>query len=244
MFSLLPVAGNKKLSTYQQVVLSDSPYAFYPLTETSGTVANDISGHARNGTYGSGMTLASSTMFGSSSKFAYFPGNSTAVVSIGAAEAFIGSSWTFECWYNVTAFDTGEAGANGEYRVASIISNSSANTNHLNFGAANTSNSNANAYWYHPSAGGDKYTNANSIPAAGTTAYLAVTYSTAGALSVYLNGTLLESFAGTTNATALSPLQIGGLGYVCAPLNGYVGNFAVYSTALSAARISAHYSAI
>ncbi|WP_233874803.1 arabinofuranosidase catalytic domain-containing protein [Paraburkholderia adhaesiva] len=36
-------------SPYRALVLSDSPYAYWPLDESSGTTAKDISGNARNG---------------------------------------------------------------------------------------------------------------------------------------------------------------------------------------------------
>lgn len=44
--------------TYASIILADNPQAYYRLDESSGTVANDLTANAYNGTYsGSGVTL-------------------------------------------------------------------------------------------------------------------------------------------------------------------------------------------
>ena len=64
---------------YQQAVLSLSPMAYWPLTETSGTVAHELMGNY-NGSYIGGITLAqagpTNSFFGSSSLSAHFNGTS------------------------------------------------------------------------------------------------------------------------------------------------------------------------
>ncbi|WP_075322580.1 LamG-like jellyroll fold domain-containing protein [Acidithiobacillus albertensis] len=47
------------LVAYQSVILADKPVAYWPLNETGGTVANDLSGNGFNGTFEGGVTLAS-----------------------------------------------------------------------------------------------------------------------------------------------------------------------------------------
>ena len=44
-------------ATYHNEVLADSPSAYWPLDETSGTLAEDASGHGKTATYGGGATL-------------------------------------------------------------------------------------------------------------------------------------------------------------------------------------------
>ena len=66
-------------TTYQQALLSLNPIAYWPLTETNGTVAHDLVGDY-NGTYNGGCTLAQSgptnSFFGSPSRSALFDGTS------------------------------------------------------------------------------------------------------------------------------------------------------------------------
>ncbi|MGC9238014.1 MAG: hypothetical protein ACP5GF_14190, partial [Thiomonas sp.] len=48
------------IATYADIVLSDSPVAYWPLNETSGTTAHDLSGNGLNGTIESGVTIGES----------------------------------------------------------------------------------------------------------------------------------------------------------------------------------------
>jgi hypothetical protein len=226
---------------FQQAVLEDNPYAFYPLNETSGTTAFDMSGNNRNGTYGTNISLAQNSLLSTTSKYPYLPGTAAGVINISAAANFITTTWTVECWINISAFTN--TSSTTKFRTASIISNGTTDTSHLNIAAANTTNTVDNCFWYQPSSGGDKYTSANTIPSVGTSTHLVITYNS-GSLSYYLNGNLVQTLSNAINATANSTLNIGGAGWVCGPLEGYIGEFAVYSTALTAARIAAHYLAV
>lgn len=49
-------------SPYRGVVLADGPYAYWPLNETGGTVAADLSGNNRNGTYQAGAQLGAALL--------------------------------------------------------------------------------------------------------------------------------------------------------------------------------------
>ena len=148
MYTLLLAAGHQTndYSTYQNAVLEDSPYAYYPLTETSGTTAYDISGNNRNGTYGTGITLAQNALLGNGVlKYPYLPGTDPGCINIPEAADFITTTWTIECWFNVTAFNT-KAASTAKYKTASIISNNNADGAHLNIAAAYTSNNNAECF--------------------------------------------------------------------------------------------------
>lgn len=245
MHNGLLLAASHKTNTntsYQTTVLEDSPYAYYPLTETSGTTAYDISGNNRNGTYGTGITLAQNALLGSTTKYPYLPGTVSGCINIPEAANFITTTWTVECWVNVKQYNNNEAAPSGYYG-SSIISNNNANVSHLNLAFAENSPSNSNCFWYHPGSSEDKYTNSNTLPALNTSNHLVVTFDS-GALVYYLNGSLLQTITGANNATIQSALTIGGQGYVGPPLDGYIGEFAVYSTVLSSARVLAHYEAI
>ncbi len=92
--------------TYTQVVLADSPLAFWELNETTGTVAADSSGHALNGTYTGGYTLGAVPP-------AHAPGavllnGSSGFVNGGSPAALtLTSAWTLESWVYLTATPSG-----------------------------------------------------------------------------------------------------------------------------------------
>lgn len=49
-------------SNYQLTVLADSPIGYWPLTDTTGTTAVDLSGNGRPGTYSGGYSLAATQL--------------------------------------------------------------------------------------------------------------------------------------------------------------------------------------
>ena len=82
---------------YKQVVLADKPVAFWPLDETSGTVANDLSGNGYNGTYTGGFTLGLPGIPAGGTG-AKFDGTTGYVVAPLVTTAV--ASFTLEAWVN------------------------------------------------------------------------------------------------------------------------------------------------
>lgn len=82
--------------TYQSTVLADTPYAYWPLDETSGTTANDASGNGRNATYTGGFTLNSETT--GRGRAAAFDGTSGYVNKAATSDNWQFTTWTLECW--------------------------------------------------------------------------------------------------------------------------------------------------
>lgn len=81
---------------YEQLVIGSSPYLYYALNETTGTVATDLSGNGRHGTYNGAPALASRTL----GKWltADFDGTNDFV----STPAFNTTGWpgiSVECWY-------------------------------------------------------------------------------------------------------------------------------------------------
>jgi hypothetical protein len=79
---------------YHDAVMADSPLGYYRLNESSGSVATDSSGNGRNGAYsGSGVTLAQTgLLYGNSDKSVFFGSNgdvseSTLKTALGGASA-------------------------------------------------------------------------------------------------------------------------------------------------------------
>ncbi len=97
--------------TYQQKILSLLPgiIQYLPMNETSGLVANDVSGQANNGAY-SGATLAQMTGPGASMGLLprYDGVNDFLNLYSAAFNAdFVGSEFTFACWFRLTSVASG-----------------------------------------------------------------------------------------------------------------------------------------
>lgn len=227
---------------YQDVVLSDAPYAYWPLTDASGTVATDVSGNLRHGAYQGAVTLGSATLVpNTAKKYTKLPGASTAYVDVTAAKSFCsGSAWSIECWVNVTSYAQQNIASSAQ--GVTLLSN--VNTSSPAVGLDWTlSSSQSNKFWYWPANLQDKYSAANAIPATGAVSHIVLTFSS-GTLSIYLNGALVGSaITGATAPSATSFLQIGAPSWTGGAMNGLIGEVALYTTALSAARVLAHYNA-
>ena len=93
------------LSAYETKVNSYSPIAYWPLKESGGSVAYDISGNSRNGSY-TGVTLGQ-TGIGDGNTAPLFDGTNDYVniYSAGFAGAFSGAAGTVSYWAKV--YDVG-----------------------------------------------------------------------------------------------------------------------------------------
>ena len=89
---------------YEGTVIADSPISYYPLKETSGTVATDLTG-SRNGTYTGGVTVNSAagipgdTSCGGVCNAPLFNGTS-GYVSLPTYTWIPSGDWSVEGWYN------------------------------------------------------------------------------------------------------------------------------------------------
>ncbi len=215
--------------SYPSEVLADSPLAYYRLGESSGTAMVDASGNGRDGTY-------TSTALGTAGALAGSGDSDTAITLTGGtgnAGAVPYDTWmngltavTVEAWVNTTAtsgtrFVVARTG-NTNYNYGLAVINGKAfmglRTTSTSLGATGTTNV-ADGLWHHLVGTWD-----------GTT------------LRIYVDGVLdgTASLSGTMT-TAANGLQVGGRG-----ANYFVGSIdeaAVYSSALSASRIAAHYGA-
>ncbi|SIT46287.1 conserved hypothetical protein [Paraburkholderia piptadeniae] len=234
---------------YEQVILADAPFAYWRLNETSGTVAADLSGNGRNGTYQPGVLLACGPLV-PSTKLAYvgLTGTANSYVDVSAANQFCaGNAWSIECWANIATYTN--AGSNGAYpgcTGARFIGNTtwtggSTRKPGLDWGImALNSNSVINA----PQLWARDYQNANapvnSAPQPGQAAHYVLAASNAGSYfnySMYLNGALLAT-AGIQAVTIQAVLQIGSIGWTEGPLNGAIGEVALTVTRLRPSRCS------
>jgi hypothetical protein len=221
--------------TYAQVVLSDNPLAYWRFDETSGTTAIDSSGNGNTGTYVGGVTLGKpGAIVGDPGTSVGFDGT-TAWMNAGDVFAFIGNTpCSFEAWvnpvtdtnyHNVLSRSDGQGGSTTGYLM--YIEPASAP---------------ALMDFAHYLGGASSIAESNTPIATGTFTHLVGAYD-GTSLFIYANGVLLNQ----NTATIATPTTVNGLvvgaqsGGLTSWFNGEIDEVAVYGTALTLARIQAHY---
>lgn len=221
---------------YKDEVLADSPWLYWRLDETSGTTASDLSGNGRNGTYVNSPNLNQSPLIsvdksidldGTNDYVSYTPG--TAVTG----------NFTYECWINADSFSSfpglvsgWNANSSGNYGSILLVSDSGV----VEIYAANSTFTD----W--------SYTdNTGYTLSTGTTYHLVfVNDDTNDTAKLYVNGVEQYSASGKTTAMGMvnaSKVLSAGRATTSNYFNGKVDEVAIYTTALSATRILAHYKA-
>ncbi len=233
--SPIAISATNPPNVYRDAVLSDTPAAFWRLGEASGTTTADASGNNRAGSYIDSPTLGlTGALVGDSNTAAGFNGSGQ-YVQVPFSSALNPSSFTVEAWVYlaggqgtqrsvVTSRDQGSKMTRGYWLLAD-----STNTwqlwlgtggNHWSklVGPAVTLNQ-----WTHLVASYD-----------GTTARL------------YVNGVQLASGSRTYVRNVVRPLRLAAgrtEGNPNAFFPGRLDEVAIYSAALSAARVQTHYKA-
>jgi hypothetical protein len=223
--------------SYVATVLADSPVAFWELNELTGTTANDSSGNALSGTYTGGYTLGAVPPVNAPG--AVLLDGSSGYVNCGTPAALnLTAAWTLEAWVYLTSTPSGSAliaeaytgGANSVlYMLAFVTAGGSpASTLAGGYYASST---------WHAIAG--------PTPSLNTWHHTAVTWD-GTTLRLYLDG--IQVATGVPSSPPVSSMDgvylgqswdIAGSPY----LPGRMACAAIYGTALSAARILAHYNA-
>jgi hypothetical protein len=240
-------AGSTGPQPYRSIILSDTPIAFWPFNElaSAGATFHDVSGNSHSWTSNLPTThvqnllssgadpLGSSALGGSAG---------SSPVAIPLTDAAFGSTnfashFTLEAWCFPSSLPNG-----------SMLISQSASINGyvLGFSAASGPASGNGAYPYVGYYDGSAWHAAvapSPVPNV-TTTYLAGTWDGA-TLTIYVNGSPVAtaSASGPTNinTTTIQAGLNGSGGGSPAVFQGLVQNMAVYNTALSAARILAHY---
>lgn len=235
------------LRAYRAAVLADSPYLYWRLNETSGTTAADATANNRPGTYALTYTQGqTSPITGEADNRAV--AFSSGVVTQNASQT-APTTFSIEAWVRSTSTAGGRIfgfGSNGG------TTTSTTDDRHLYLNTAGqivfgvgtaASGANARVLVTSPSA----YNN-------GAWHHVVATFTPTGTnrMRLYVDGTQVATSAGTAVATTaytgfwrgaaenLSEWTGGGTGQV---LNGSLDELAVYTSVLSAARVTAHYNA-
>jgi hypothetical protein len=223
---------------YTTDVAQDSPGAYWPLSETSGTMAVDYSGAAHNGTNNGGLTLGAtgprppSYQGFNAGKLAYQFDGSSSYIDCGTGPSLSGTTdFTLEAWINTTATTAGEIlqqryknGYNGEYQL-SVNANGTVGFTLYGGGATQFSMSSPNSVndgaWH----------------------YIAVVRRNGTNGVIYIDG----AAAATQSTATIAPLDNTFNTYIGADMrdsvsyfNGFISDVAIYPYALSASRIGLH----
>jgi hypothetical protein len=218
--------------SYSREVLADAPVSYWRLGESTGTTATDSKG-GRHGTYVNGPDLGVDGALGADlDKAVTFHGTNERV-EVPYADDLNPATFTLEAWARVDATaGFGTVASSWTYVTSAAGSGFGiwADAGHCYFYVADGKTDSAvdapitaNA-WTHTVATYD-----------GTT------------MRLYINGLLSSSRTAGYEPNTLSPFSIGGATYDGSGwgefLDGSVDEVAIYSTALSPARIKAHYDA-
>src|SRR5690348_11198194 len=89
--------------TYASVILADNPTVYYPLNETSGTVAHDSSGNGYNGTLAGSITYnQAGPIVGDSTTALLFGATATLSIPFANVKPYTWSALTLEYWIKQT----------------------------------------------------------------------------------------------------------------------------------------------
>lgn len=218
--------------TYASEVLADAPWGFWRLTESSfASVANDSGSNGAAFTLGSGVTLGRTGLIADGGTAASGSG-SAHIATLGSIPASLaGASVTFEAWVTIPAGNLKGA----FFDVGTVPSNGWA----VGIGGSTMENVGRQLIILHEAVAW-KPTGYNFTTG---THHLVVTRSSANLFTIYVDGTSVYTSTFAPNAPTGS-LWVGGAS------NGstralsstiVVDNVAMYASALSPARVTAHY---
>lgn len=217
--------------SYLDTVLADSPYLLWKMDETSGTAAADSSGNSRPGTYNGTPALSNASGYPDGTSAPYFDqvGAGDWVQSNANANSG-GGTFSAECWF---IKDDHLGGQTGD--INSPIGDLASVSNGL-LGRYNGDTTTLTVYV----ANGSSYSTITCTTAEDTLYHFVIT-SNGSTVKLYLNGSEVNS--ASISAAGFNLPWRAGRSEDGRHFKGSVGWVALYTTALSAARVAAHYAA-
>ena len=209
--------------TYSTEVLADSPYAYWKFNEPSGTTATDSSGNGRNLTYNGTYTL-NQTGLGTLGKAVVMGANS--YISGNLTGTPFDASWTFEAWYQPTNW-------NG-YNPKGIFEYGSES----NWALRHTDGDVAEGVWQLQQ--GPIRSSCPPAAVNNTVQHVVVTFDGTNS-KMYRNGSLIQTSAVSPYAAGNQTLKLNFNYTADRATYGILQHVSIYTTALSGARVSAHY---
>jgi len=227
--SILLFPAIVRASTYSAAVLADSPVRYYRLGEDTGTNANDESANNQDGTYTNGAVLgAQGAILSDASNTAVVFDGTNDYVSLPVLN-LQSTSFTFEAWIYPDA-------SAGDYSsVLSLYDGSHDGT--LFFRGSTLKKV---TFAFNPSTNFIQTGNDTLLP--GIWHHIVVVYDISQGVAIYIDGTnrvqaAIGAYGGSTTPVA----NIGLRNNAWNPFAGKIDEVAIYASALSQARIQAHY---
>lgn len=227
-----------RLTGYREVVLADTPLAYWKLDEASGTVAHDASGNDNHGTYTNSPTLGVTGLMldGVGATAVQFSRASAETVSIGDLSDFeFGGTapFTVEAWVSLT---TGP-GSGEFYTVVQKYQPGGSPTRGWEMLAING----PQFSFQRRQDGATSHIVTSGAVTIGTTYHVVVTYD-GTTLTMYLNGAVVDTDATAVSlSTGSDPLVIAGQDIDGDFMNGTIDEVSIYDRALTADEIGEHY---
>jgi hypothetical protein len=233
-----PMTPNKP--TYPQIVLADSPIAYYRLDDTLGTMAFDSSGHGLHGTYGTAIVRGAPGLVVGGNRAAQFPGGDWSVdrfVAVPPSTLLEPRTLSIELWFRTTVFNDPVLLAYGEPLDHSAPPP---------WGAFIAQNAIGTFLWTHLETAYRREFATVTRPAVGLTYHFVLTWD-GQSVRMYVNGTL-ESQRSLPGTLVVQPAR-SGLGIGAFPdglagdiaFAGTIDEVAIYGAALTPQQVRAHY---
>ena len=223
-------------ATYASTVMADSPVAYWRLGEASGSSAADSSGNGNGGSYSGGVTLGAPALINDPNTAASFDGNDDRMYFSDSASLSPTAAISLEAWVRPNAVPTA-AGSGwhliSKWNTALLYIQGGVNPKFV----FTLYNSGTSSY-------GPNLASTTTVAAA-TTYHVVGTYD-GTTMRIYVNGALEGAAArsGLVNDSSFGGVLAGG-GWGILPsaaFQGRLDEIAIYGTALSTARVQAHYS--
>lgn len=227
--------------SYQSEVLADTPWLYWRLDDTSGTTAADTSGNGRTGTYSGSPTLAQSPLITDGTSVLF---DATNDYCLSSSAIFNSSTATVEVWFDYDG-TAPSPGANGVLAGCNEGDTSGVGEKLILLVNDGAGGGLAVFYVYD---GAQKFATGATPLTVGRHHLVGTVDAAGGTAKIYVDGAqdgtvgVSGSYAGYTNPNAI----VGGGSTALAGNVRKAGRrdeFALYTTALSAARILAHYQA-
>jgi hypothetical protein len=223
---------------YMSAVLADSPYAYWPMNEASGTSLANL-GSGGDLTAQSAVTVGSRTEMPMGSPSPDFPGGTNGYANSASHTWWsAASAISMECWFYADAFVSGMAG-----NINSVVGDLASTTNGALIRAEGATSSLFPLRLHVATSGGLVSSTAVYNLSYGTLYHIVYTVEASGNIVLYVNGSSVQtSSVGAISMTFNTATRVasseGGRW-----MDGTVGHFALYRSVLSASRVAAHYAA-